>query len=304
LVEQLVQRLATEIADGRRAAGSALPSVRSLAVEADCAPGTVSRAYGELRSAGLIATRDRARARVAEDGALRARSWLRGSRTLRLAGSDDPALDVLLRAAGDSVELVAGPRGSVLGLEAVVRGRADAAAIHLLHEDSGRYNDPYVRRLLPEQPMLLVHLWRRELGLVVPRGNPLGIAGVGDLGGRRVAWRSRGSASRLQFERLLDDAGVVPSADRGETVDSHLAVAAMVAAGAADAGLAVRAVARACDLDFLPITLEPFELAVRQDAMPAADALLLRLKEHDVAKKIGALTGYDLADAGKRRSPA
>jgi molybdate-binding protein len=280
-----------------------LPSVRALAVEAGCAPGTVSRAYGALRGAGVIATRDRARARVADDGALRARSWLGGGGRLRLAGSDDPALDVLLRAAGESVELVPGPRGSVSGLEAVARGRADAAAVHLLHKESGRYNDPYVRRLLPEQPVVLVHLWRRELGLVVARGNPLALTGIADLAQLRVAWRARGSASRLLFEQLLSQAGVALSPDRAEPVDSHLAVAAMVAAGAVDAGLAVRAVARACDVDFVAVTVEPFELAVRQDAMVVAEPLLALLADPGLATKLPALGGYDLTHAGGQRRP-
>jgi molybdate-binding protein len=303
MVDQLVQMLSVEIADGRRPAGSNLPSVRALAVEVGCAPGTVSRAYGALRGAGVITTRDRARSRVADDGALRARSWLSAGRWLRLAGSDDPALDVLLRAAGGSVELVAGPRGSVNGLEAVARGRADAAAVHLLHEESGRHNDPYVRHLLPEQPVVLVHLWRRELGLVVPRGNPRELSGVADLGGLRVAWRARGSASRLLFERLLSEARVTPSPDRGEPVDSHLAVAAMVAAGAVDAGLAVRAAARACDVDFVTVRVEPFELAVRQDAMVVAEPLLALLGDPGLATKLSALGGYDLTDAGQQRRP-
>jgi molybdate-binding protein len=298
----MVQRLAAEIADGRRPAGSALPSVRALAREMCCAPGTVSRAYGELRSAGLIATRDRARARVTGDGAVRARAWMAGGGRLRLAGSDDPALDVLLRALGASVELVPGPRGSVSGLEAIARGRAEAAAIHLLHEDSGRYNDPYVRRLLPEQSVVLVHLWRRELGLAVPPGNPLGIAGIADLAGLRVARRARGSASRLLFDRLLREAGVAP-AESDEPVDSHLAVAATVAAGAVDAGVAVRAAARACDLDFVPVVVEPFELAVREDAMSTAGPLLARLEDARFTGRVAEMGGYDLTDSGRQRRP-
>jgi molybdate-binding protein len=222
---------------------------------------------------------------------------------LRLAGSDDPALDVLVRAAGGSVEVVAGPRGSVSGLEAVARGRADAAAVHLLHEESGRYNDPYVRRLLPEQRMVLVHLWRREVGLAVAPGNPLGLKRIADLAGARVAWRSRGSASRLRFERLLSKAGVAPAPDRGEPVDSHLAVAAMVASGAVDAGLAVRAVTRMCQLDFVPVLIEPFELAVREDARVSAGALLAPLADPAVGAKIAALGGYDLTGAGRQRKP-
>jgi putative molybdopterin biosynthesis protein len=301
MVQKLAQTLASEIADGRRPPGTALPSTRVLAAELGCAPGTVARAYGELRRAGLITARDRSRARVAVGGSPRARWWLAGGRRLRLAGSDDPALDALVRAAGEAVEVVPGPRGSVHGLEAMARGQADAAVLHLLHAESARYNDPYVRRLLPGEPIVLVHLWRREVGLVVPRGNPLGVREVADLAGRRVAWRARGSGSRLLLERLLAEAGVEASPESGEPADSHLAVAAAVAAGAADVGLAVRAVARACDLDFVGVTVEPFELALREEAVDGASGLLARLHDPSVTERVTALGGYDLSETGAQR---
>jgi len=301
MVQNLARTLALEIADGRRPPGSALPSTRALAAQLGCAPGTVARAYGELGRAGVIAARDRARARVAEAGPLRARWWLAGGPRLRLAGSDDPALDALVRAAGETVVVVSGPRGSVYGLEAMARGQADAAVLHLLHAESGRYNDPYVRHLLAEEAVVLVHLWQREVGLVVARGNPSGVRAVADLAGRRVAWRARGSGSRLLLERLLVEAGVEAPPERGEPADSHLAVAAAVAAGAADAGLAVRAVARVCDLDFVGVTVEPFELAVREAALDDAAGLLARLRDRAFAAHVAALGGYDLTRTGTQR---
>jgi molybdate-binding protein len=301
MVQNLVQTVALEIADGRWPPGSALPSTRVLAAELGCAPGTVARAYGELRRAGLIAGRDRARARVEAGSRSRARWWLAGGRRLRLAGSDDPALDALVRAAGTAVEVVPGPRGSVHGLEAMARGQADACVLHLAHAGSGRYNDPYVRRLLPGEPIVLVHLWRREVGLAVPRGNPLRIRTVADLVGRRVAWRPRGSGSRLLLERLLAEAGVEALPESGEPADSHLAVAAAVAAGAADAGLAVHAVAQACDLDFVGVAVEPFELAVRADAVGGAAGLLAQLCDPAFVDQVAGLAGYDLSDTGTQR---
>jgi molybdate-binding protein len=301
MVQNLAQTLASEIADGRRPAGTALPSTRTLAAQLGCAPGTVARAYGELARAGLIAARDRARARVAEGAAPRARWWLTGGPRLRLAGSDDPALDALVREAGDTVAVVPGPRGSVHGLEAMARGQADAAVLHLLHAESGRYNDPYVRHLLAGEAVVLVHLWQREVGLVVARGNPLGVRGIADLAGRRVAWRARGSGSRLLLERLLAEAGVEAAPESGEPADSHFAVAAAVAAGAADAGLAVRAVSVACDLDFVGVTVEPFELAVREEAVDDAAGLLARLEDEAFGARVAALGGYDLTRTGARR---
>ena len=110
-----------------------------------------------------------------------------------------------------------------------------------------------------------------------------------------------GSASRLLLERLLAEAGVEAARESGEPADSHFAVAAAVAAAAADAGLAVRAVARACDLDFVGVTVEPFEPAVREEAVDNAAGLLARVHDQAFAAQVAALGGYDLTRTGEQR---
>ena len=301
---ELARGMAEDVADGRLSAGDRLPAVRGLARQAGCAPGTAAHAYATLRRAGIVMGRDRARHVVAADGAVRARAWLTPTGGLRVAGSDDPALDVLLREAGAAVALVPGARGSVAGLVQLARGGADAAAVHLRHAPSGRYNDPFVRAALPGEGALLVHLWRREQGLVVAPGNPLGIRGVPDLAGRRLAWRAPGTASRLLLERLLRGAGVDPATFPEHGLDSHLAVAAAVGAGAADAGLAVRAVAHSAELEWIPVATEPFELALRPDAQAAAAPLLDALASAPVRRRIAGLPGYDLTESGRTRRAA
>ena len=94
----------------------------------------------------MIAQSNRRRARLAPDAALAARRLLAAGREFRLAGSDDPALDVVLREAGRAV-ITVGTRGSFHGLTALWQGTADGAAIHLLHR-SGVYNAPYAAALL------------------------------------------------------------------------------------------------------------------------------------------------------------
>ena len=114
-----------------------------------------------------------------------------------MAGSDDPALDcLLLRAAGESVSVVQGPRGSIDGIVQLARGMADASTLHLFDVASGRWNDPVARGALGGEPVRLIHLWRREQGLVVAAGNPHDIRGVGDLAGKRIAWRAPGTGAR------------------------------------------------------------------------------------------------------------
>jgi molybdate-binding protein len=300
----LAAHLAEEIAAGRWSEGEDLPGVRTLAREVGCSAGTAARAYTALRDAGVLSGSPRSRFVVALGGSARAARWRAGAGTLRLGGSDDPALDLLVRAAGDAVSVVPGARGSVNGIVQLSRGAADAVALHLLDMASGRWNDAIARGALGGAPVELVHLWRREQGLVVARGNPRGIKGVADLDGRRIAWRPPGTGSRLLLERLMLTAGCVPRPELGEPAESHLAVAAAVATGAADVGLAVRAVAESAGLDWVPVISEPFELAFEPAAKNAAESLLATLAESSVQAQLASMPGYDLSRSGELRVAA
>ncbi|MCY1246639.1 histidine utilization repressor [compost metagenome] len=57
--EQIRTQISSLIAIGSLAAGTRLPTVRSLAADLGIAAGTVARAYKELEQAGLIETRRR-----------------------------------------------------------------------------------------------------------------------------------------------------------------------------------------------------------------------------------------------------
>jgi molybdate-binding protein len=300
----LAARLAQEIAAGRWSEGEPLPGVRRLAREVGCSPGTAARAYAVLRDRGVLSGSPRSRFVVASDGAARAVRWGRDAVQLHLAGSDDPALDVLVRMAGQSVSVVPGARGSVNGIVQLSRGMADASTLHLFDVASGRWNDPLARGALGGEPVQLVHLWRREQGLVVAAGDPHDIRGMGDLDGRRIAWRAPGTGSRLLLERLMRAAGCEPRPELGEPVESHLAVAAAVSAGAADAGLAVRAVAESAGLDWIPVASEPFELALNPAAAAAAAPLLDALAQSSVQARLAAMPGYDLSLSGEARTAA
>ena len=99
-------------------------------------------------------------------------------------------------------------------------------------------------------------------------------------------------------------AGCVPRPELGEPVESHMAVAVAVATGAADAGLAVRAVAESAGLDWVPIIAEPFELALDPAASDAAEPLLAALAEPGLQARLAAMPGYDLSRSGERRVAA
>jgi molybdate-binding protein len=294
--DELTRKLAALVIERGLAPGSALPSVRRLAADEGSSPATVQRAYAELGRAGVVVLTERRAARVAPGGELAARRLLRGGAAFRLAGSDDPALALLLARAGDEIVMV-GASGSFRGLTALWRNQADGAALHLRHRD-GSYNAPFARALLAGRDPVLVHLWKREQGLIVQAGNPLGLRDAGALQRVRVARRPRGTGTRTLLDRLVLDAGGEPGAVDGPEVELHLDVAVAVATGEADAGLGLRSAALTFGLDFVPLVSEPFEIATTRAQSGGLEPLLRALGEPGVHDRVEALGGYDLGRAG------
>jgi molybdate-binding protein len=293
---QVSSEIASDIESGSLGPGDQLPSIRDAARRYQTTGSAIGRAYRHLADAGVIDVADRRRSRVAAGGATAARRMLGGQPALRLAGSDDPGLDVVLRDVGASVVTV-GARGSFHGLVRLWRGTADAAAIHLRHH-SGGHNGPFARALLRGRQPAIIHLWRREQGLLTPEGNPGRISGPGDLRALRIARRQFGAGTRVLLDRLLTEAGIPPGAVTGPEAASHLEVAMSVASGQADTGLGVRAAATVLDLGFVPVLWEDFDIVLSGDALPAAEPLIAALRDAAVRSLISALGGYDASRAG------
>jgi molybdate-binding protein len=288
--------IARRVGAGELGSGAELWSVREHARRRGTTASTINRAYRCLAEHGVVVLSDRRRARVAPDGVLAAARFLEPGRVFRLAGSDDPALQIVLRQVGRHV-LTVGARGSFQGVRALARGDADGAAIHLLHRN-GTYNAPFAQALLRGRGPTLIHLWRREQGLLVPQGNPAQITGPADLRGCRVAKREPGAGTRVLLDRLLATAGIPPDDVPGPELGSHLEIALAVAAGITDAGLGVRAAATDLDLDFVSLTWERYDIVLGAEALPAAASLISALREPLVREAIIGLGGYDLTQAG------
>jgi molybdate-binding protein len=293
---QVSQEIASNIEAGLLGPGDELPSIRDAAGRYKTTGSTIARAYRYLADAGVIDVADRRRSRVAARGDVAARRLLGGHPVLRLAGSDDPGLDIVLRHSEACVVTV-GARGSFHGLTRMWRGTADAAAIHLRHR-SGGHNSPFARTLLRGRRPAIIHLWRREQGLLTPAGNPDHITEPGDLRTLQIARRPFGTGTRVLLDRLLTESGIAPASVTGPEAASHLEVAMSVASGQADTGLGVRAAATALDLGFIPLAWEDFDIVLSGDTLPAAEPLIAALRTPAVQSSIDALGGYDLSRAG------
>lgn len=232
----------------------------------------------------------------------------RTAAALMAAGSDDPAIELLLDAltGGDAGPLLfTATVGSTAGLRAVGEGRADLAWTHLVDPDSGEYNLPHVPRYLSGRPAVLANFFHRDLGLVVWTGNPRKLAGVADLGrrGLRFVNRQPGSGTRHFVDMALARAGVGAGAVAGfrDEVSTHWAVGLRVLRGEADVGVASRAVAHALSLGFVPLTRERFDMVIPKDVFfrPAVQALLEAVRSDRFRRRLEGLGGYDTAQAGR-----
>lgn len=219
-------------------------------------------------------------------------------------GSDDPVLDLLLRLATEQhpeIRCASSPAGSIAGLIALHEQRADLAGVHLLDVDSGEYNVPFIKHVLPEEPIMLIHLAQREQGLMVATGNPKGIRQVRDLArpGVRLINRQRGAGTRLLLHHRLCRAKIDPQAIVGyaHEAPTHNAVAAAISAGVADVGPGIRAVAQAWGLDFIPLGQERYDLAIPRPLFTSKRLLpLLEVMHQDAFRQAAAgFSGYDLS---------
>ena len=155
--------------------------------------------------------------------------------------------------------------GSQAGLAALRRRECDIAPIHLFDPDSGAYNAPFLA-----DGMRLIPGWRRMQGLLFRPGDPRfdgcdlsdALAAVLADPDAILVNRNQGSGTRVLVDRLLQ--GARPQGYWNQPA-SHNAVAASIAQGRADWGMAIRPVAEALGLGFLPVADEHYDFAVWQD---------------------------------------
>lgn len=152
--------------------------------------------------------------------------------------------------------------GSTAGLEAARRGECDIAGVHLLDVATGRYNTPFV-----SDDLELVAGYGRRQGFLFRPNDERFVGLKGEAAVARAAAdaaclmmnRNAGSGTRILIDRLL--AGRQPPG-YAAAARSHNAVAAAIAQGRADWGIAIEGAARQADLAFLPINHEQYDFVI------------------------------------------
>ena len=223
-----------------------------------------------------------------------------------VGGSHDPLLQWALIESRAGLAVL--PEGSESGYRRFLDGGVIAAAIHF-HDLDDLAKDANVA-MVGNEPTLydavLIHFCAREQGLLVAKGNPKHIAGIGDLRrvDARMAVRPKGAGAQQLLLAMLKREGL-SLRELGVTVPAPTGpdIAQAIRSGHADCGVATRAIATAADLDFLPVTTERFDILMRQrDSFrsPLATFLAL-LRQPAFAERAAELGGLDVSQTGQIR---
>jgi putative molybdopterin biosynthesis protein len=211
---------------------------------------------------------------------------------LVIMGSHDVALDVVVGALaerGFSARTLA--VGSLGGVAAASRGECDIAPVHLIDPASGEYN---VHLAAPG--LRLMRGWQRMQGMLFRPGDKRFEGrsaqdalkdALADSAALMVS-RNAGSGTRVLVDSLLADARPPGYANQPK---SHNAVAAAIAQGRADWGVAIEPVAKLYGLGFLPLSPEHYDFLVVESraGRPAVQAFLAALREPATRARIAAL---------------
>jgi len=216
---------------------------------------------------------------------------------LVIIGSHCVGLDLLIgKLMQQGIRVKALYVGSMGGLSAAKREECDIAGVHLMDPATGEYNRPSLTATLS-----LVAGYGRMQGIVF-RKNDARFEGKQREDATMAALqdpscvmvnRNAGSGTRIIIDKLL---GEHRPTGYGTQTKSHNAVAAAVAQGRADWGVAIDTVARQYGLGFIPLQEEQYDFIVPTARLqrPAVQAFRALLENALVRKELLAL-GFQMS---------
>jgi putative molybdopterin biosynthesis protein len=220
-----------------------------------------------------------------------------------VGGSHDPLLQWAL---GQSrAGLASLPEGSEAGYRRFLRGEVLAAAVHF-HAAGDPGQDQNVAVVAQEATLydaVLLGFAAREQGMLVAACNPIRLSSPSDALSKkaRLVVRPAGAGAQQLLAALLKrDGHTVSDCKVAGEAPTGPDVAQMIRAGHGDWGIATRAIAKAADLDFVPLQVEHFDLLIRQRDVfrPPLQKLLKLMADPIFAVRALELGGLDVSGAG------
>ncbi|MFW2488828.1 helix-turn-helix domain-containing protein [Clostridium chromiireducens] len=221
----------------------------------------------------------------------------------------DNILDILsryLRYHSKGNNVLRAYEGSYNGLCALYRNQVQAVAAHIWDRETGEYNTPFVKGMLPGIATVIINLCYRVQGFYVAKNNPKKIKGWEDLKREDITVINRepGSGSRVLLDQYLRLNGINTSDVKGYEKEtfSPMAIVSAVARGSADLGVGTeRTFLHSKEIDFIPMQKERYDLIIRKDTVSKyqIEAIMEILSSESFKDELTELRGYDFSDSGK-----
>ena len=221
--------------------------------------------------------------------------------SLIITGSHDPLIDELsdmIKKDNPTFNLTSSHVGSMGAITALKSAQAHLGFIHLLDTETGEYNTSYVNKYFPDGGVKLIKAIGRTQGLMVKKGNPLGIKDFSDIIKGRYVNRQLGSGTRILCDYLLKENGIDKKDVDGYRNEefTHTAVAALIASGNADCGLGIYSAAKMYDLDFIEICTEEYDILIDEKAYEneQVQTFLNMIKSEKFKERLKEMGGYEV----------
>lgn len=222
-------------------------------------------------------------------------------------GSHDLAIEELVNEMKESYEDIrffTAFTGSMDGLLNLYFGKCDIAGCHLYDEELKQYNVPFVKRIFPGERMYILHFVKRNIGWIIPKGNPKNLTCWQDIARSdlKIINRQKGSGTRILLDYYIRklNISIDKIAGYNDTERTHIGAALKVARGLADMALGSESAANTLGLDFVFLKQESYDFIMKPEFYHSnqGQAFIRVLQKARLKEKITQLGGYDTKDIG------
>ena len=234
--------------------------------------------------------------------------------TLKISASHGMAINFLnqLLQNNKDIKTDLDVHGSLESLRLLNQSNYDVAGFHYplgsiddMPVDFSKTLAPVYRKYLNREKHELLLVATREQGIIIDANNSAKVKTLSDLSNRAVRFinRQHDSGTRIILDQLLTSSNINAKDINGYSNEefTHVAVAAMIASGAANTGFGIKAAASQFGLTFIPVIKETYILAVNKQTPENVKSLLRKhLSSVEFKTTVNAYPGYDAANSGRR----
>lgn len=198
--------------------------------------------------------------------------------------------------------------GSLESLRSLNSGHCDIAGFHIpIGPLAKKLKSQYLELLDPSEHSL-IYVVKRNQGLMFKKENAAQIDSIGSLSSENIRFinRQTDSGTRLLFDQLLESENIKAHDIKGYDNEefTHMAVAAMIASGAADVGFGIAPMASKFNLEFIPLVWEHYCLAIPNSLIEdeRTSKIIELLQNTQFQESLSVSPGYDASHSGNNVS--